>query len=141
MTSENLHPDASARADRPVRRALVVEDDAAIRQLAAAVLRRERFAVDEACNGREALARLAQESAYEIVLLDVTMPEMGGIELIEHVRERVPTTLRRIIIITASLHIRHLFPEGICKVVTKPFELADLIHAVHECAVSSHNPG
>ena len=117
------------------RRALVVEDDSAIRSLVIAVLRRQGFAVDAVGNGRDALALLG-EDGYSILVLDLTMPEMNGVELIEYLRQRDPRTLRRIVVITASVHrTRPDLPPEICQVLTKPFDLSDLHAAIESCAM------
>jgi CheY-like chemotaxis protein len=116
------------------RRALVVEDDPSIRSLVIAVLRRQGFAVDAVGNGREALALLG-EDAYSIFVFDLTMPEMNGVELIDHLRTRDARTLRRIVVITASVHrTRPDLPPEICQVLTKPFDLTDLHAAIESCA-------
>jgi CheY-like chemotaxis protein len=132
LTSEVLREAESAPSLE--RRALVVEDDPSIRSLVIAVLRRQGFAVDAVGNGREALALLG-EDAYSIFVFDLTMPEMNGVELIEYLRHRDPRTLRRIVVITASVHrTRPDLPPEICQVLTKPFDLTDLHAAIESCA-------
>ncbi|HEX2123070.1 MAG TPA: response regulator [Thermoanaerobaculia bacterium] len=114
-------------------RALVVEDDDAIRFLTAQILRREGFSVDEGTNGREAL-ELLSDREYDVVLLDLAMPEMNGLDVLDHVSRRMPQILRRIIVITASLHLlRAGLPEGVCRVLTKPFDLGELTAAIGDC--------
>lgn len=124
---------ASLAATTP--RALVVEDDAGIRTLASAILRREKFAVDEAENGRNALELLRENSAYEVIVLDLAMPEMSGLALISYLRDYMPATLRRIVVMTASLHVlREQLPAGVCRVMTKPFDIQEFVDAVKDCA-------
>lgn len=115
-------------------RALIVEDDPAIRALTAAVLRREGFVVDLATNGREAMPLLRQ-SHHDVIVLDLSMPEMSGIELLEYLGHSAPQTLRRVVVMTAAVHsVQHGLPHDICRIITKPFELTDFVAAVDGCS-------
>ena len=71
------------------RRALVVDDDAALRLMLRASLEREGLAVVEAANGADALAKFDQFSP-DIVLLDVVMPELDGFATCRELRSRGP---------------------------------------------------
>ena len=79
-------------------RLLVVDDDEFIRAVIRERLKIEGFSVDEAQNGKEALARLDKED-YSILLTDLRMPEMDGISLLQEVYCRFPDTAR--IVMTA----------------------------------------
>ena len=79
-------------------RLLVVDDDEFIRAVIRERLKIEGFSVDEAQNGKEALARLDKED-YSILLTDLRMPEMDGISLLREVSSRFPDTAR--IVMTA----------------------------------------
>jgi CheY-like chemotaxis protein len=119
------------------RRALVVEDDLAIRLLVSAVLRREGFVVDPAVNGREALALLGDRT-YAVIVLDLTMPEIDGVQLLESLRRRDERMLRRVVVMTAAVHrARPELPPEICHVLTKPFDLADFYAAITSCAADA----
>ena len=70
---------------------LLVEDEVAVRRVARRVLTREGCTVLEAANGEEALALVDQhDGAIDVVLSDVVMPDMGGIELQKRLGERYP---------------------------------------------------
>ena len=73
-----------AANDSPAR-ALVVEDDPSIRMLVCQTLQRAGFEVHEAFDGREGLARL-RSASFDIVILDVMMPGVGGIEMCKEMR-------------------------------------------------------
>jgi PAS domain S-box-containing protein len=73
----------------PSARILVVEDEDSVRAIIARMLRDAGYEAVEARHGREALARLEEPDAIELVLSDIVMPVMGGRELDEHLtRER-----------------------------------------------------
>ena len=79
---------APARGSETV---LLVEDEDAVRLLASRVLVEQGYTVLEARNGREALAVLGRpDHGIQLVLTDVVMPDMGGVELAEHLRGSHP---------------------------------------------------
>ncbi len=69
--------------------ALVVDDEPSVRSLAGAALRRLGFQVDEAADGAEAIEKVSH-TAYSVVLLDLTMPGMDGLETLERLRSSHP---------------------------------------------------
>jgi sigma-B regulation protein RsbU (phosphoserine phosphatase) len=72
---------------QPVRRILVVDDDADINRLIGLRLRREGYQVESACDGVEALARLAA-APPDMVFLDVSMPGIDGLQVLATIRAR-----------------------------------------------------
>jgi len=64
---------------------LVVEDDQFIRDLYVETLRDEGYAIDSAINGTEGLKKIL-ESKYDLVLLDIIMPDMDGLTVAQQVR-------------------------------------------------------
>jgi CheY-like chemotaxis protein len=105
---------------------LVVDDEEDIVEVIQDRLEAYGFTVITAGNGVEALSRLSTEK-FDGIFLDVKMPEMGGIETLEHIRERdrkIP-----VIIITSS-STREAAIEAIAKganeYVLKPFEWEEL---------------
>jgi PAS domain S-box-containing protein len=71
---------------------LVVDDEPAILELVKGILRPAGYLVNTAANGREALAAI-QAHPYDLVLTDMIMPEMGGMELVQYLRLHHPETL------------------------------------------------
>lgn len=65
-----------------MKRILIVDDDAHIRQLLTEELRDEGFLVTAASNGMEALAQLARPERPDLVILDLRMPGMNGLDTI-----------------------------------------------------------
>jgi carbon storage regulator CsrA len=77
---------ASTTADKPSRRALVVEDDRTQSMLLAGVLRASGYEVDVACDGKHALDYLAAHELPDVVLMDMIMPRLSGADAIEAIR-------------------------------------------------------
>ncbi len=73
------------RSSPPVKRILVIDDDARLRQQCTELLKLDGYEVAEARNGREGIER-ARELAPDLVICDVTMPEMNGHRVLETLR-------------------------------------------------------
>ena len=69
---------------------LVVDDEERIRKLLRMYLERENYVIEEAVNGKQALDK-AHESEYDLILLDVMMPEMDGVEVCQELRKTKAT--------------------------------------------------
>ena len=70
---------------------IIIEDDETLRQMLARMLDRHGFSVREAANGLEGL-KLMRELPVPLVVTDLIMPEMEGIETIRHLRRLYPDT-------------------------------------------------
>jgi diguanylate cyclase (GGDEF)-like protein len=118
----------SLRVERPC--VLVVDDDAALRAAAVATLEDEGFDVLEASNGREALA-ICTRVTPDVVVLDVTMPDMSGYETCVALREQ-PGSLDQLILITTgpgdSESIELSFEAGATDYIAKPINFQLLCH-------------
>jgi DNA-binding response OmpR family regulator len=106
-------------------RALVVEDDQALRRVISAHLRREGFQVLEVDNGLEALS-LLRRGAVEIALVDAMLPEIDGLELVRRVR--CESTVSIIMLTDGREEADHIagLEAGADDYVTKPFSMAEL---------------
>lgn len=82
------NPDTNDRAPAPLR-LLLVDDDAAIREVSVAILAKRGYEVLAAEDGVQALEMLTQ-SCPDLVITDLRMPRMSGFELLEIMRERFP---------------------------------------------------
>jgi putative two-component system response regulator len=107
---------------------LVADDDPAIRALLRATLERDGYGVIEAHDGRQALEQMNQHHP-DLLLLDVNMPGLSGIEVTRRVRESRSNTLVPIILVTALTavddKVRGL-DAGATDFVTKPFDPVEL---------------
>lgn len=123
-------------------RVLVVDDDRPIRNLVTTVLSRRGLTVDGAPDGFAAL-RLIGDNDYEVAVVDLMMPGMNGIELLERVKA-APRHPQTIIVLTASGpgDVRQLDPGAVHAIMRKPFdinELADVVESAARAAAGRHN--
>ncbi|HEV8658171.1 MAG TPA: response regulator [Thermoanaerobaculia bacterium] len=115
-------------------RALVVEDDNAIHLLLRRVLEREGFSVDGVKNGEAAIERL-KGVAYDLLIIDLIMPQVSGEQVLEYLDETQPASLRRVVITTASPRLlSRNFLKRVCCILTKPFDVDQLVRVARECA-------
>src|SRR5829696_3765451 len=80
-------PPAVGRTNASTATILMVDDDPQLRVMLGYALRQEGFQVEEASTGEDALEMLKQQEP-EIILLDVLMPGIGGVETCRRIRER-----------------------------------------------------
>jgi phosphate regulon transcriptional regulator PhoB len=92
---------ADVARDRARHKILVVEDESDIRELLRYNLAQEGFAVEEAADGAEAVDRIARR-APDLLLLDLMLPRMPGLELCRRLRSQAETAQLPIIILTAK---------------------------------------
>jgi DNA-binding response OmpR family regulator len=111
------------------RTVLVVEDDAAIRELLRLHLDLSGFAIDEADDGRKALDR-ARATAFDLVLLDVMLPGLDGVSVCRAIRNSSPNVDTPILMLTAregeSDKVLGL-ESGADDYLTKPFGVRELM--------------
>ena len=112
---------------------LVVDDHDTTRQTISRMLEAGGFTVRTATNGKEALDKLEKESdEIDIVLSDVTMPGMNGIDLSYHIRERFPTMPVAIVSGDVSELERSIIGRFDVPFIKKPFHAESLYSAVKE---------
>jgi CheY-like chemotaxis protein len=118
---------------------LVVDDQETTRQTIARMLEAGGFTVRTASNGTEALDKLAKESAeIDMVLSDVTMPGMTGIDLSYHIREKYPSIPIAIVSGDVSELERSIIGRADVPFIKKPFHAESLYSAVKE-AIRLHS--
>lgn len=107
-------------------RILLAEDDDAMRQYLARALERSGYEVTSVDRGTEALP-LLETDRFDLLLTDIVMPEMDGIELAQHAQKIAPDM--RVMFITGfaavTLKAGKAVPQA--KVLSKPFHLRDLV--------------
>ncbi len=112
---------------------LIVDDEPSVRELLTVNLEAQRYAVVPACNGAEALKKL-KEAIPHLIILDIMMPEMDGLEFSKIVRDHPAWRGIPIIMLTAKNTDRDkMISLDILEAdeyITKPFEIARLMSAV-----------
>ena len=122
-----------------MQKILVVDDDRSTRELIRLQLRAAGYAVDTAADGAAALARI-RSKCPDLVLLDVWMPGMDGLEMLAHLRDE--PSRPKVVVMTAddtSETLLKAVREHAYRYVTKPVEPKDLIALVHEVLASKPN--
>jgi two-component system response regulator PilR (NtrC family) len=106
---------------------LLVEDERSMRDLLALMLGKEGYKVDTAETGIEAKERIEKETLYDLLITDISMPGMTGLELLAYARQASPETA--VVLMTAygskDTAIQAL-NEGATYFVEKPFDLEEM---------------
>ncbi|MCD9013988.1 hybrid sensor histidine kinase/response regulator [Parachryseolinea silvisoli] len=109
---------------------LVVEDNPLNQMLARKVLQKAGCNVDIASNGLQALERIKMKQ-YEVILMDIQMPEMDGFETTRHVRTQLQPPVSEVPIIAMTAHafgsdVAKCLAVGMNDYISKPFKADDL---------------
>ncbi|MGZ7080013.1 MAG: ATP-binding protein, partial [Thermoanaerobaculia bacterium] len=119
----------------PRKRILVTDDDPSIRALVTAVLKRANanYDVDTAANGREALEKIAA-TRYDVVVLDLMMPEVSGMDVIARLEARDPQP-RFVVVMSASSKeiVASAVGLNVFGALRKPFNIEEMIATVRAC--------
>jgi len=142
-----LTEDTAAEAPSPQNeslRILLAEDTPANQRLATAILERDGHSVSVATNGREALTALTRES-FDLVLMDVQMPEMSGIEATEQIRDQEAEKGGHIPIIALTAFAMEGDEErclvaGMDAYLAKPFQAQQLLTMLKRLTGSQTHP-
>jgi two-component system cell cycle response regulator CpdR len=128
--NELSNPDDRLETDR-MARILLAEDDDSLRGFLARALERAGFEVTACADGEEAVQHL--DTAWDLLLTDIVMPGMDGIEVARQAAARDPSL--RIMFITGfaavALSAQDRAPAG-AKVLSKPVHLRDLVSEVEK---------
>jgi len=124
-------------SDPAAQEVLVVEDDPAIRRLVSMVLQREGYGVETANDGIEAVLKLGLAD-FDVIVLDLMMPNLDGFAFINTLAVNDPERLRRIIVTSAAS------PSVIAErmhgldldLLPKPFDIGELVTRVRSCAAT-----
>jgi CheY-like chemotaxis protein len=128
---------------RPMR-ILLVEDNLVNQRVASGLLGRRGHQVTVAQNGAEALEKLADDT-FDMILMDLQMPVMGGLEATIAIRERERQTGTRVRIVAMTAHAmasdrERCLAAGMDGYLSKPINPADLFAAVEEPTLESAPP-
>jgi CheY-like chemotaxis protein len=124
-------PDHSSAAHRAEpRRVLIIDDEGTIRRALARFYTRRGWIATEAENGARALQRLVDASEdFDLIISDVKMPDVSGIELHAALQAFRPEILDRLVFCTGEMQspaVAAFFARTGCRVLLKPFDLKTL---------------
>ena len=132
VAAEGAAQEAALRTRHRGARVLVAEDNLINQEVAQALIEQAGLAVDVACNGRVAVA-LAEAGAYDLVLMDLQMPELDGLAATRRLRARPSLDRMPIIAMTANAYPEdreRCMEAGMNDFLTKPVEPARLYGAL-----------
>src|SRR6266545_1432237 len=133
----------AAMAERLPLRILLAEDNAVNQKVALRTLERMGYRADVAANGIEALDALERQP-YDVVLMDMQMPEMDGLEATRRICKCwIPTRRPRIIAMTANAmrgDREQCLDAGMDDYISKPVRIEDLVAALERCAPQPDEP-
>jgi DNA-binding NtrC family response regulator len=111
---------------------LIVDDEEPLREILESELTEsDEFVVDTAADGGEAINRI-QAKVYDVILLDVRMPRVSGIEVLKFVQEYSPTT--QVIILTNYADVKTAIQTiklGAYDFLAKPYDIDELYNTIH----------
>ncbi|MBS1257088.1 MAG: Regulatory protein AtoC [Candidatus Scalindua arabica] len=109
-----------------IEKILVVDDDDLSRSYLSEALQRDGYSVDNACDGQEAVSMVEKQN-YDLVFLDMRMPKMGGLKVLERVKKTSKETT--VVIMTAYGSIEsavEAMQKGAYEYIIKPFSLDNI---------------
>ena len=117
---------------------LVAEDNLVSQRLVVRLLEKRGYTVEVAANGQKALAALEKQS-YDVVLMDVQMPEVDGFQATAAIREREKTTGKHLRIIAMTAHAmkgdrEKCLAAGMDGYISKPIQPKEMVDAIEEQA-------
>jgi DNA-binding response OmpR family regulator len=114
------------------RKILIVDDNIDSITILRTILEQQGFSVQAALSGKEALQKL-QEDLPEVVLLDVMMPEMSGLEVLQAIRDNNATATLPVIMVTAKVQDDDMlagYQYGADYYITKPCTSKQLLYGI-----------
>ncbi|MBX3251935.1 MAG: response regulator [Myxococcales bacterium] len=116
--------------DDDAARILVVDDEQVIREILADFLSMEGFVVRTAADGSEALVELSR-THYDLVLTDLKMPKMGGLELLQAIQKHTPNVVTVIMTGFGTVETAiDAMKKGAYDYILKPFKVEEVVHTI-----------
>jgi CheY-like chemotaxis protein len=112
-------------------RILLAEDNEGIQLVLQTMLKRLGFLVDVAANGLEALQALERQ-LYDLILMDIMMPKLDGLQTTKAIHKRWPIGGPRIIAVTAHASRAKCLDDGMDDYLSKPVELQELAGVIRK---------
>jgi DNA-binding response OmpR family regulator len=116
-------------ASHPAYRALVVEDDPAIRRLVEKLLTRLKIEIDVAGDGRTAIDKLRKHQ-YSVLVLDLMVPELNGFEIIDFIKRENVNVPVAVVSAVSQQALTKLDLDVVKLVISKPFDVDEFTKAI-----------
>ena len=110
-------------------RALIVEDDPAIRKLLQKILLRSGIEIDTVQDGKNAIEKIANFN-YSVIVLDLMVPEVNGFEIIEYVKANKIDVPVAVVSAVSQQALTRLDLDVVKLVITKPFDVDEFTKAI-----------
>jgi len=132
---------AKVESDARLIRILIVDDDPSIRYVIRLILERENFEIVEAAQGEAALEVVGSDPLPDVVMTDLMMPIMGGLELIRRLRADPRTAAIPIVVASSNPEAaRSLRSSGlVALIIAKPFSASELAQGIRSAASKPMN--
>jgi DNA-binding response OmpR family regulator len=108
---------------------LLVDDDLRTLQGLGHFLRSEGYDVNESCDGSDA-AKMLEIEAFDLVISDIIMPGVSGLQLLDRIRLLAPKTPVLFMSGFGSIYRNQMINEGASDLISKPFDLNELLSKV-----------
>ena len=141
VSGQHLNAPAGRAPQQPISleafkglRVLVVEDEPALAVAVSEALVDAGFTVDRAADGEEGLTRLT-EARYDLIVCDLKMPRIDGMQFYRAMAAATPALARRVIFVTgdvAGTDAERFLEETGCRWLSKPFRLGDLLRSARD---------
>jgi CheY-like chemotaxis protein len=120
--------------NKNLKHVLIVDDEPDLITILGVILKKTgRYRASGASNGKKALEFLSQDASIDLVLTDIRMPQMDGIELMEKIKEiNLESPLVMFITGLTDFSIDKVYDAGACGFISKPFDWAQIIAAVDD---------
>ncbi|HET7437195.1 MAG TPA: response regulator [Thermoanaerobaculia bacterium] len=118
----------AAQSDKR-HRALIVEDDPAIRRLVEKLLTRQEIDIDTASDGRTAMEKL-RSTRYSVLVLDLMVPEVNGFEIVEFIKREGLKVPVAVVSAVSQQALTQLDLDVVKLVIAKPFDVDEFTKAV-----------
>jgi CheY-like chemotaxis protein len=121
---------------------LIVDDDPSTRFVARLILERENFEIIEAAHGEAALEVAGLDPLPDVVMTDLMMPIMGGLELIRRLRADPRTAAIPIVVVSSNPDAaRSLRSSGlVASIIAKPYSASELADGIRLATTEPMNP-
>ena len=119
-------------------RALVVEDDPAIRKLVEKLLLRRGIAIDTAHDGKDAIAKI-EHNGYSVIVLDLMLPEVNGYEVIAYIKSRGLPVPVVVVSAVSQQALKNLDYDVVSAVISKPFDVHEFTTRIAELCEQPHS--